>query len=121
MTTGEEDEDVDAGQPTMAEPLPNRDAFAPLVDTTFRLITSTGDHLMRLVSLEDGRPSDSYEQFSLFFLAPPAAPIEQGVYGIEHEAIGRLDLFLVPVAGGEAGIEYQAVCSRALEDRHGAG
>src|SRR5688500_5654034 len=117
--TGEEDEGVISADQATA-PLPGRDAFAPLVDETFCLITPTGDHSMRLVSLEDGRASNAFEQFSLFFLASPSAPVDQGVYGIEHESTGRIDLFLVPIAGGDAGIEYQAVCSRAIEDRHRA-
>jgi hypothetical protein len=43
--------------------------------------------------------------FSLVFEGGPRAPIPQRIHRVEHEALGALDLFLVPVGPGR----YEAV------------
>ncbi|MES2647633.1 MAG: hypothetical protein V4717_12200 [Bacteroidota bacterium] len=36
---------------------------------------------------------------------------QQGIYKIEHPALGTMDIFLVPVAINEKGLQYEAVFS----------
>jgi hypothetical protein len=94
---------------------PAKAAFEKVVGSTFRARHQATDLTMQLVGVESGRRSDSWENFSLLFLAPPSTPAFQGTYRIEHEETGAMDLFLVPVAGGDEGVELQAVFSRPLE------
>jgi len=47
--------------------------------------------------------------FSLIFRSPPAAPLPQRIYRLQHEELGPLDLFLVPIGPDEAGMCYEAV------------
>lgn len=49
------------------------------------------------------------ERFSLFFGGPPDIMLPQGSYKLEHEALGALEIFLVPVARTEEGMRYEAV------------
>jgi uncharacterized protein DUF6916 len=53
----------------------------------------------------DGRQR---RQFSLFFAGPVQPVLEQGTYPLHHDALGDLDLFLVPVGSGGDGIRYEA-------------
>ena len=45
--------------------------------------------------------------FSLVFQGGPDPPLEQRIYRVEHDELGELDLFLVPIAADQ----YQAVFS----------
>lgn len=49
------------------------------------------------------------KQFSLLFKGPAEPILAQGIYGLENDELGRLDLFLVPVAADEEGVDYEAV------------
>jgi len=51
------------------------------------------------------------ERFSLFFRGPADVPLTQRIYRVEHEAMGGMDIFLVPVAQDAAGFRYEAVYS----------
>ena len=49
--------------------------------------------------------------FSLVFRSPPGAPLPQRIYRLQHEELGALDLFLVPIGPDEVGMCYEAVFS----------
>jgi hypothetical protein len=49
------------------------------------------------------------ERFSLFFTGPADILLPQQSYPLEHEQLGTLDIFLVPVARTEEGLRYEAV------------
>lgn len=49
------------------------------------------------------------ERFSVYFDGPRELCLAQNLYHLEHEAMGGLDLFLVPIAGSEKGYRYEAV------------
>ncbi len=42
-------------------------------------------------------------QFSLVFRGPLEPVLPQAIYGLEHDALGHLDLFLVPIGPAEGG------------------
>ena len=48
-------------------------------------------------------------QFSLLFKGPAEPVLEQSIYTLENDELGSMDLFLVPVAGDEEGVDYEAV------------
>ncbi len=60
-----------------------------------------------------GGDSDDREPFSLIFLGPLDPVLPQAIYSLEHDVLGKLDLFLVPVGPdkGRTGIQYEAVFS----------
>jgi len=47
-------------------------------------------------------------QFSLHFRGPREPVLPQATYGVRHDALGHLDLFLVPVARDDDGTTYEA-------------
>ena len=49
--------------------------------------------------------------FSLLFVCPDRRILNQGIYAIEHERLGMLEIFLVPVGADEDGVQYEAVFS----------
>lgn len=51
------------------------------------------------------------ERFSLYFRGPNHLLLPQRIYRIEHEQMGELDIFLVPVGQGPSGFLYEAVFS----------
>jgi len=55
------------------------------------------------------RPIGIREPFSLIFCLPVKSPLPQGIYALEHPALGWLEIFLVPVALDARGLSLQAV------------
>jgi len=90
--------------------------FAPYVNTVFRIYPDTSKTLKTtLVSVADIGPIPDKtvvgrECFALNFRG--SEPLRQNTYRIEHDALGRLDLFLVPMGKNKRGRYYQAVINR---------
>lgn len=55
--------------------------------------------------LEDER----LENYALVFRAAVKGHAPQGIYRIEHEALGALDVFLVPIGPDAVGMRYEAI------------
>jgi hypothetical protein len=51
----------------------------------------------------------------MIFKGPTSAPIEQKIYRLDHPALGPLDLFLVPIARDQAGVQYEAIVNRSIK------
>lgn len=49
------------------------------------------------------------EPFSLLFRAPRQPPLPQQIYPLDHDELGTLELFLVPVGEDDEGRYYEAV------------
>lgn len=47
--------------------------------------------------------------FALTFRGPQAEPLPQAIYPLVHPGLGRLDIFIVPVARQNDGMRYEAV------------
>jgi hypothetical protein len=45
--------------------------------------------------------------FSIVFEGGPSPPLPQRIYRVEHEELGALEIFLVPIAADR----YEAVCT----------
>lgn len=52
------------------------------------------------------------EPFSLLFLGPLRPVLPQAIYPLEHPALGRIEIFLVPIGpdprGKQSGMRYEA-------------
>lgn len=78
--------------------------FLPLLNTEFRIQTSGPEsfalQLVEVSDLErnsDREPKRGSKGFSLLFSGSREFQLPQGMYRLEHEAIGGFDLFIVPV------------------------
>lgn len=90
--------------------LPTKASFAENLQTTFSLVVDDRRTIeATLIELQEGQSSPRQEQFSIFFRAPGATPLGQGIYRLRHPALGIFDLFLVPVGRDDDAMYYQAV------------
>jgi hypothetical protein len=53
------------------------------------------------------------ERFSIYLVGP--GPLPQSIYPLEHEQLGRLEIFIVPIAQEGGRFRYEAVFSRVTE------
>jgi len=75
-----------------------RDGFAAEVGTGF-ILNAAGGHSVeiKLVTVSELKERPSNRSFSIVFQVPDGFTVEQGLYDLDHERMGTLQLFLVPV------------------------
>ena len=85
--------------------------FVPLLHERFRVDPDDRSPFeVELIEVsETGTPGSARAQFSLTFRGGPNRPLPQRIYGLEHEQMGRLGLFLVPLGPDAVGQRYEAV------------
>ena len=89
--------------------------FREHLDTIFQLEDASGPIQLRLVDVTDGGVARDVRQFSLFFHGPSDRLLPQNTYSFQHEALGSLALFIVPIVGSNRErIVYQACFSVAV-------
>ncbi len=89
--------------------LPSRSAFAGCIGNTFRICASEDRaETVTLIEVKEGS-SGPKEQFSVIFRGGQGDYLPQRIYPMEHEGLGRMDLFLVPIGPDDQGMLYQAV------------
>ncbi len=87
--------------------------FRAQIDTIFGVDHDSGQISLRLVEVADERTGGGFQQFSLFFHGPADRLLPQGAYSFRHDALGGLELFIVPVLGSNhERIVYQVCFSR---------
>ena len=91
-----------------------RGTFEPRVGETFTATPSLGGEQleMTLSSLEESpyaRPG--HPAFSLLFHASGTGHLPQQIFTLEHEELGELSLFLVPLGPDGDRMRYEAVIS----------
>ena len=76
------------------------DDFRPRQGERFRIAPDGADAFeVELVEVtEIPRERGGRTPFSLVFQGGPNPPLEQRIYRVEHDELGELDLFLVPIA-----------------------
>jgi hypothetical protein len=82
-------------------------SFAGRVGELFRVTTPAVElTLSEVESLGDlAAPGSVRAPFSIVFTGPEGSNLPQQIYRLEHEQLGSLELFLVPIAPGR----FQAV------------
>jgi hypothetical protein len=90
--------------------------FAPLLNQTFTIRLDGVDPIaLELVSVTEPRVEDDgagprRRPFSLLFLGPVSRLyLQQHIYRLEHEQLGALELFLVPLGPEQGRMRYEAV------------
>jgi len=89
--------------------------FTEQIGKAFRLPLTEGTVLdlvlveARNLSLRTGNPGPRRDPFSLLFLGPKAPVLPQRIYPLENAALGRLEIFLVPVGADADGVKYEAI------------
>ena len=86
--------------------------FTPLLHRQFLLASGAEPialELMEVSEVAHRRPSQKRPPFSLLFKTSPARVFPQKIYRLEQEAIGALEVFLVPVTADQDSCCYEAV------------
>ncbi len=93
----------------------SREQFAGSLDSTFNLSAAPGQSLaLQLTEVSELRATPKQEIFSILFRGPSNALLPQGMYAMDHQRLGKFDLFLVPVARDSDGAYYEAVFNRLV-------
>jgi hypothetical protein len=86
------------------------DDFAPLLREPFRIDPGDGSAIaVDLIEVSEADSGAGRRQFSLVFQGGPTPPLPQRIYAVEHERLGRIEIFLVPLGPDGIGQRYQAV------------
>jgi len=84
--------------------------FAPLVGEQFEMqVPELGAQSAALLEARPlrGTHPQGRQAFALLFQSSVQLP--QSTYALSHPALGELALFLVPVARGSDGVQYEAI------------
>ncbi len=76
----------------------DRDRFAEALGSKFK-VTTAGDQTidLELDEVTELKERSNQRSFSIIFLVPESHWFDQGLYDVEHEKLGVMQLFLVPV------------------------
>ena len=91
------------------------DTFETHKGSTFRMHIDEDQVLdLELVEVtsrgEAGSPDAGRGQaFALIFRGPREAALPQRIYRLEHEKLGTLEIFLVPIGPDDTGMRFEAV------------
>ena len=92
-----------------------RDRFVDYLNTPFRLLDVPLLGLaLTLAQVSELHTGQGYESFSLFFQGSAAWPLQQRIYQLEHDQLGKMELFLVPVGSDKEVLYYEAVFNRLI-------
>ena len=88
----------------------SRRLFEPHEGSTFELVSDDGNDVpVVLDEVSDKTPSGfEGEQFSLVFRGPHEPELDQRIYTLNHESLGSIELFLVPIGAPKRGRLYEA-------------
>jgi hypothetical protein len=91
----------------------NSKSFLEHVNSEFKVQGPNAQPVsLRLAEVSERNTNPKVEQFSLFFQGPRAPLLEQRIYRLQHEKLGDLDLFIVPVGLEPEGVLYECVFNR---------
>jgi hypothetical protein len=88
----------------------SKEAFAENLNTTVRIpFDSARTAELELIEVVEGRSRPTQQQFSVFFRGPLDYLLQQGTYHMEHDQLGAMDIFIVPIGREPDGFHYEAV------------
>jgi hypothetical protein len=92
------------------------------LDSKFRLQLDGSNWLeLELVEVGERKTTARQEIFSIELRCRSSAVLPQQIYRLEHENLGQVDLFLVPIRKDEQGVYYEAVFNRMLKGSESSG
>lgn len=82
-------------------------------NTPFRIRLANGQALELVladIDLYGPNPASAPrpEPFSLIFIGPPDRVLPQRIYPLEHDQLGTLEIFIVPIGPDHRGMRYEA-------------
>jgi uncharacterized protein DUF6916 len=87
--------------------------FSKHVGTKFQTTIGEREIQLELSKVKGYLPGENeqrgMERFSVFFEGPVDIKLPQQTYRLQHEQMGEIEIFLVPVSVNEQGFQYEAV------------
>ena len=87
--------------------------FKPLLNQNFNIQlennTTLVVRLIEVTTSPEYSANNDREAFSIVFRGPRDISIPQGIYTLEHETAGTVEIFLVPIGPDEKGMCFEAV------------
>lgn len=97
-----------------------KEQFYEVLNTQFGVLTEPPNVLsLELFEIVEGHSTPAQEQFALHFRGPLNMHFPQGIRQLEHDKLGTLTLFLVPIARNEDGMVYESVFNRLIKTSEG--
>ena len=87
----------------------------PLIGSAFHIsVPERGDVDLKIMDVckvmeRVKSPRLKREPFSIFLLGPQDLRFSQGTYPFQHDDLGELAMFIVPIGMAEEGFQYEAV------------
>ena len=95
--------------------LPPREDFAAAVSSGFGVHSGSDAPVeFTLVECNTLVDSSTHECYTLLFRGPSDQPPVQGIYHLENDKLGKLQLFLVPIKRDDQGLYFEAVMNHLL-------
>jgi hypothetical protein len=91
-----------------------KELFSQHVNTKFLIHHESSTVEVELIQFTDAS-TPGQDRFSLVFRGPETPFLVQRIYCFEHDQMGALDLFIVPIARDEDGLYYEAVFNRLVK------
>jgi hypothetical protein len=92
-----------------------RNDFVNQLHTAFRLTGSTSEGMPLVLDQVSATHVYRYQEvFSLVFKGPADRLLQQQIYHLEHERLGPVEIFLVPIEKDGNAVYYEAVFNRLI-------
>jgi hypothetical protein len=88
--------------------------FAGHLNSKFRFQSAPAVTELELVNVSDAS-TPLHVNFTLLFRGPQQPLLPQQIYTVEHDQLGRFDLFIVPIKRDAQGLQYEAIFNRVVE------
>ena len=87
------------------------ETFQQQMDGIFKIHGEFGTIETTLVDCKklSGPPTNNRDPFSIVLHGPSEPLIEQNTYKVENDAMGAMEIFLVPLGPDSTGMKYEAV------------
>jgi hypothetical protein len=91
----------------------NAKVFAEQLHTRFKAHVGNPEPVeLELAEVNERTTSPPVELFSLTFRGPVTPILVQHIHHLEHDKLGKFDLFLTPIGQDENGTSYEAIFHR---------
>jgi len=97
---------------------PDPTTYRPHIGTDFTIDAGDRRMMLRLADVVDDGSRNGMRQFSLLFHGPGDRVLADGIYTMQHPALGSLDIFIVPIVGTTAARAIYQACFSAPEAGH---
>jgi Domain of unknown function (DUF6916) len=88
------------------------ESFSEQLGTRFRIFVDEANSMeveLCEVARHEKHPGSRRDPFSLYFRGHPQSYLPQAIYRVEHERMGTMEIFLVPIGPDAQGMRYEAV------------